>query len=342
MAIPIDLRSDTVTQPTDAMKLAMVQAPLGDDVLGDDPTVNRLQEQCAELFGKDAACFVPSGSMANQIAIRAQTSPGDEIMCHEHGHVYLYEAGAWAAISGCSLAMLRGERGQFESHDVSKAVRMDDPHFPRSRLLVVENTQNRGGGAIWPIDRIHAVTDEARKHDLKCHLDGARIWNASAATHISVADYAQPFDTVSACFSKGLGCPVGSIVCGDQDTIAQAHRIRKMLGGTMRQSGMLAAAAIHAIDHHRDRLCDDHTHAKMLAETLERCRNAEIDAESVETNIVYFDVQDDAAQIAAALDCAGLRCLDAGPRTLRLVTSLAVDRADIEQACTILTQLLDA
>jgi len=234
MATPIDLRSDTVTQPTDAMKLAMVQAPLGDDVLGDDPTVNRLQQRCADLFGKEAACFVPSGSMANQVAIRAQTSPGDEIMCHEHGHVYLYEAGAWAAVSGCSMALLRGPRGQFGRQDVADAVNMDDHHFPPSRLLVVENTQNRGGGAIWPMSHIDAVTEEARKHSMRCHLDGARIWNASAATGTSVADYARAFDTVSACFSKGLGGPVGSIVCGDRDTIDRVHRVRKMLGGTMR------------------------------------------------------------------------------------------------------------
>ncbi|MDP7070096.1 MAG: GntG family PLP-dependent aldolase [Phycisphaerales bacterium] len=342
MALPIDLRSDTVTQPTLAMKQAMMEAPLGDDVLGDDPTVNLLQKRCAELFGKEAACFVPTGSMANQAAIKSLTSPGDEIICHEHSHIYLYEAGAWAAISGCSIALLRGPRGQFDAADVTAAIRMNDHHFARSRLLSVENTQNRGGGAVWSVDRLQSITDEARQHGLRCHLDGARIWNACAATGVSPADYAQHFDTVSACFSKGLGCPVGSIVCGDRATIDRASRARKMLGGTMRQSGMLAAAALHAIDHHRDRLSDDHAHAKMLAETLATCSECDIDPDGVETNIVYFDVNADADAVVAALAEAGVRCLDTGPRTVRLVTSLAADRSDIEQACGVLTRVLDS
>ncbi len=265
MICMIDLRSDTVTQPTEAMKAAMVAAPLGDDVLGDDPTILLLQQRCAELFGKDAACFVPSGSMANQSAIRAQTSPGDEIICHRDSHVYCYEAGAWAALSGCSIALLDGPRGQFEPEDVAAAIQADDHHFATSRLLVVENTQNRGGGAVWPLRRIEAVTAEARKHGLRCHLDGARIWNASAASGVSLAEYARHFDTVSACFSKGLGCPVGSIICSDADTIHRVHRARKMLGGAMRQSGILAAAALYALDHHRDRLVDDHAHARRIA-----------------------------------------------------------------------------
>lgn len=342
MTPPIDLRSDTVTQPTEAMKQAMMSATLGDDVLGDDPTVIALQERCAALLEKEAACFVPSGSMANQVAIRAHTRPGDEIICHEHSHIYQYEGGAWAAVSGCSIALLHGDRGQFEPADVAAAIRMNDHHFPRSRLLVVENTQNRGGGTVWPIERLEAVTNEARSHGLRCHLDGARIWNASAATGLEPAEYARHFDTVSACFSKGLGCPVGSIVCGDTETIENVHRGRKMLGGGMRQSGMLAAAALYALDHHRHRLSDDHTHARLLAETLADCDAAEIDPCSVETNIVYFDVHGDASAIAARLEESGVRCLSTGPNTIRCVTSLAVDRSGIDEACAIFRRVLGA
>ncbi|MDP7029502.1 MAG: GntG family PLP-dependent aldolase [Phycisphaerales bacterium] len=340
MAIGIDLRSDTVTQPTNAMKAAMMAAPLGDDVLGDDPTVHALQDRCAELFGKEAACFMPTGSMANQAAIKSLTSPGDEIICHEHSHIYLYEAGAWAAISGCSIALLRGPRGQFDAADVTAAIRMNDHHFARSRLLSVENTQNRGGGAVWSVDRLQSVTDEARQHGLRCHLDGARIWNACAATGVSPADYAQHFDTVSACFSKGLGCPAGSIVCGSRDTIAAVSRARKLLGGTMRQSGMLAAAALYAIDHHRKRLVDDHAHARQLAEAASTCPGVAMDPGGVDTNIVYLDVPGDAAAVISRLEERGLRCLDTGPRTIRLVTSLAAGPEDIEHACDTLRTVL--
>ncbi len=336
----IDLRSDTVTQPTDAMKEAMMSAPLGDDVLGDDPTVNELQDRCAELFSMEAACFVPTGSMANQVAIRSHTSPGDEIMCHEHSHIYLYEAGAWAAVSGCSIALLHGARGQFDADDVAATVRMDDHHFPRSQLLAVENTHNRGGGTVWPIDQIESVTAKARSHGLRCHLDGARIWNACAATGLSPSDYAQHFDTVSACFSKGLGCPAGSIVCGTAATISTVSRMRKMLGGTMRQSGMLAAAAVYAIDHHRERLADDHTHARMLADAAASCTGVELDQSGIDTNIVYLQVPGQAAALVHRLEENGLRCLDTGPRTIRLVTSLAVNTADIEQACAVLRTVL--
>jgi len=338
----IDLRSDTVTLPTEAMKRAMMAAPLGDDVLGDDPTVLALQERCADLFGKEAACFVPSGSMANQVSIRSQTSPGDEIICHEFSHIYQYEGAAWAAISGCSIALLRGDGGQFDACDVEAAIRPDDHHFPRSGLLVVENTQNRGGGAVWPIDRIERATSAARHHGLACHLDGARIWNASAASGVSLADYGQHFDTVSACFSKGLGCPVGSIVCGTKDIIRRVHRARKMLGGAMRQSGMLAAAAIYAIDHHRERLGEDHARARRIAETLATIEGVAIDPDAVETNIVYFDVGGDAADIVQSLESDGIRMLDSGPHTIRAVTSLAVSDEDIDVVCETLPGLLTA
>ncbi|MEE2907722.1 MAG: GntG family PLP-dependent aldolase [Planctomycetota bacterium] len=330
---PVDLRSDTVTQPTAAMRDAMMSAPLGDDVLGDDPTVIALQERCAELFGKDAACFVPSGSMANQSAIRAQTVPGDEILAHEFSHIYQYESGAPAAISGCTFAFFHGERGLFTADEVHAAIRPDDHHFPRSRLLVAENTHNRGGGAVWPLDQIAAVTKAAREHDLRCHLDGARLWNACAATGVEPAEWAAHFDTVSACFSKGLGAPVGSIVVGDHDTIQHIYRIRKMLGGAMRQSGILAAAALYAIDHHRERLTEDHLRARRLAEVIADCPGAALDASTVETNIIVFDVPgEDADRVQADLNEQGIRMFSIGPGRMRAVVSLAVDDDSIDRA----------
>ncbi|MBG79614.1 MAG: low specificity L-threonine aldolase [Phycisphaerae bacterium] len=337
----VDLRSDTITQPTSAMREAMMAAPLGDDVLGDEPTVIALQEQCAKLFGKEDACFVPSGSMANQAAIRALTVPGDQIMAHESSHVYLYECGAPAAISGCSFAFLKGDRGQFTADDVRSLVRPDDHHFPRSRLLVVENTHNKGGGSVWPLEQIESVTAVAREHGMRCHLDGARIWNACAASGHEPDIWARHFDTVSACFSKGLGAPAGSIVVGDHETIRQIHRIRKMLGGAMRQSGFLAGAALHALDHHRERLTEDHARARRLAEGLATCPAIELDPTSVETNIVYFGIPEhDAQAFQAALDAMDVHLLAIGPSMMRAVVSLAVDDDGIDRAIrAILNQL---
>ena len=312
-------------------------APLGDDVLGDDPTVLALQDQCAELFGKEAACFVPSGSMANQAAIRAQTVPGDQIIAHEQSHVYLYEGGAPAAISGCSFAFVRGPHGQFDPEDVASLVRPADPHFPRSRLLVVENTHNKGGGTVWDLERFAAVTAEARAHGMRRHLDGARIWNACAATGHEPATWAQHVDTVAACFSKGLGAPVGSIVAGDRETIHTIHRIRKQLGGGMRQSGLLAAAAIHGLDHHRTRLQDDHRIARKMAEALARCPGIEVDLEGVQTNIVYFSLSGgDAVALQAHLDRLGVHLLSLGPSMMRAVVSLAVDEPAVDRAVEII------
>lgn len=333
--VPIDLRSDTVTRPTPAMWDAMRSAPLGDDVLGDDPTVRRLEERFAALLGKAAACFVPSGTMGNQAAIRAHTEPGDEIIAHADSHIILYEGGGPAALSGCMVRPIASPRGVFGVEHLNPLVRGNDVHFPRTRLVVVENTHNRGGGAVWTIEQIRMVTRRARELGLRAHLDGARLWNASVATGTAISVYAEGFDTVTCCFSKGLGCPVGSVLAGDGATIARARRVRKMFGGGMRQAGMLAAACLHAMDHHVARLADDHANAREFARLVATVPGITLDEDQsrhgVETNIVYFDlgpsVATDAAGLCEALKQRGVLMLATGPRRVRAVTHLDVSRS---------------
>lgn len=325
---PIDLRSDTVTRPTPAMLRAMTEADIGDDVLGDDPTVLKLQERVAELLGKEAACFVPSGTMANQAAIRAHTEPGDEIIAHADSHIIHYETGAPAAIAGCMVAPLLGARGQFGADDVQRAIRSDDYHAPRSRLLIVENTHNRGGGSVWDMESVRSVTGVAKAAGLRTHLDGARLWNACVASGHAPSEYAEHFDTVSTCFSKGLGAPVGSAVAGSRELIKRVFRIRKMMGGAMRQSGILAAAALHALDHHRERLAEDHANAQRLAAALVGMPGITLDPASFETNIVYFDIDDSfgsAGQVCERLRALGVWMLPTGRQRIRAVTHLDVD-----------------
>lgn len=330
----IDLRSDTVTRPTPGMRRAMAEAVVGDDVLGDDPTVIALQERIAKLMGKEAAVFVPSGTMANQAAIRAHTEPGDEIIAHEDSHIIHYETGAPAALSGVMVRPLRGALGLFDAPDVAAAVRPDSAHFPRSRLLVLENTHNRGGGAVWPVAQVERVCRVARDAGLRLHLDGARVWNACAATGLKPADYARHFDTVSCCFSKGLGAPVGSAVCGDAPTVARVHRFRKMFGGAMRQAGVLAAAAMYALDHHVERLKDDHGAARRLEAGVLATPGLSV-AMPVETNMVFFDVDPalgTAPEFCARLKSAGVWMLPTAPRRVRAVCHLDVSPAMIERA----------
>jgi threonine aldolase len=335
MAHPlVDLRSDTVTRPTPAMRRAMADAEVGDDVLGDDPTVIRLQERVAALMGKEAACFVPSGTMANQTSIRAQTEPGDEVIAHADSHIINYETGAPAALSSVMVRAASGPRGLFDADQVEALARPESVHFPRSRLVVMENTQNRGGGAVWPIEQMARVAAKARELGLRVHLDGARIWNACVATGLEPAEYARHADTVSCCFSKGLGAPAGSAVAGDGAVVARVFRFRKMFGGAMRQAGVLAAAALHALDHHRPRLVEDHENARRLEAGLADIPGVQIPM-PVESNMVFLDLDPamgSAGEFCRRLKAEGVLMLPTGPQRVRAVCHLDVSRAMIESA----------
>lgn len=327
------------------MRRVMAEAEVGDDVLGDDPSVNRLQERIAQIMGKEAACFVPTGTMANQTAIRAQTEPGDEIIAHEGSHIIHYETGGPAALSGCMVRPLMGDKGQFTVDQVQSVLRPKAIHFPNCAMLWIENTHNRAGGAVWPMDQIAAIASFGRSNGLRLHLDGARIWNACAATGRTPAEYAKHFDTISCCFSKGLGAPAGSAVAGDKTTIARVQRFKKMFGGTMRQSGVLAAAAIYALDHHRDRLVEDHSNARRLAAGLAEIMGIEPDA-TIETNMVFFDLAKDMPMDAAAL-CArlkelGVLALPTAPRRVRMVCHLDVTSAMIDAAVRMVAEAVGA
>ncbi len=329
----IDMRSDTVSKPTAEMRRAMAEAEVGDDVYADDPTVLALERRTAEILGKEAACYMPTGTMTNQVAIRAHTEPGDEIVIEGEAHSYFYEAGGPAAISGVMCRLIRGERGIFSGEQLRAALRPANVHFPRTALVCVENTHNRGGGSIWPMQRIAEVCAAAREAGLKTHMDGARLWNASVATGIPERDYAAHFDSVSVCFSKGLGAPVGSALAGTAEFIARARRFRKLLGGGMRQAGIIAAGALYALDHHRDRLAEDHANARALAEGLAALPGIEVDPADVETNIVVFGIpQADAHELTAKLRDRGVLVMPRDAHTIRAVTNLMVARADVDAA----------
>lgn len=339
--MPIDLRSDTITVPTPAMRQAMASAEVGDDVFGDDPTVLKLEARVAELLGKEAALFTVSGTMANQLALRSHTESGDEILVDANAHIYYYETGGPAALAGVMCRCLPGVRGIFTAADVEAALRPADQHFPPTKLVCIENTHNRGGGSIWPLETIREVAEVSRRHGLRMHLDGARLWNASIATGIAERDYAAHFDSVSVCFSKGLGAPVGSALCGSRAFIQRARRFRKMFGGGMRQAGIIAAGALHALEHHRARLAEDHANARTLAEGLSRLAGIELDPASVQTNLVFMRVRKlPAAALAAALEKAGVRVLALGPETIRAVTNMTVTADDIAEAIAIATRIL--
>lgn len=341
----IDLRSDTVSRPTPEMRRAMADAEVGDDVYGEDPTVIRLQEAVAELLGKESAIYVPSGSMANQVCIRAQTEPGDEIIAHGESHIYHYETGAPAGLAGCSLRLLTGERGLFTADSVREAVRPDNSHYPHSAMIIVENTHNRGGGSVWSVEEIARIREVADEFGLSMHLDGARLMNACAASGHSPPEYARFFDTVSMCFSKGLGAPVGSAVAGSKEMLRRVHRFRKMFGGGMRQAGIIAAGALYALENHVDRLVEDHANAKRLVTGLSGIPGISVDPEVVETNMVYIDVLPSTG--TAQWLCGELRngrvlMSAVSPQRIRCVTHLDVSEQDIDRAIDVVRETISA
>jgi threonine aldolase len=330
----IDLRSDTVTRPTPAMREAMARAEVGDDVYGEDPTVNRLQERVAALLGKEAGLFVPSGTMANQVSLGVLTRPGDEIVCDAGAHCISFESGALAALWGVQARTVAAPRGLLDPADVEAAIRPAAEVYPRTRVVELENTHNRGGGAVYPLERVRALADLARRRGLHLYLDGARLWNACAATGVRPDAYAAGATLVSVCLSKGLGAPAGSVVCGPRDLLVEARRLRKRLGGGMRQAGVLAAAGLHALDHHLGRLAEDHDNARRLADLLARIPGASA-LFPVETNLVFVAFAGRAApDVAARLARAGVLANPEGsrPDVVRFVTHLDVSRADVEDA----------
>jgi len=330
---PVELRSDTFTKPTPEMRRAMAEAVVGDDVWGEDPTANALQEQCAALFGKEAGLFVPSGSMGNEVAIKALTNPGEEVIVEASAHVIEAEVGAPATISQVIVRALPGPRGVFDLDELADAIRLPSRFFTHTSLVCLENTHQGSGGAVVPIEAFRDMAKVARDRGVRVHLDGARIFNASVASGVHVREYAAEVDTLSFCFSKGLGAPVGSMLLGQKEEIERARRVRKMLGGGMRQVGVLCAAAKVALETGVERLADDHANAKRLAAGIAEAWPGSIEPAGVETNILYVYTGDQDAEVTAgALKEKGVLVGPMGARRLRLVTHRDVDAAAIERA----------
>ena len=341
----INLYSDTQTLPTPAMREAMACAPVGDEQRMEDPSVNRLCEMTADLLGKEAAVFLPSGTMCNELAIRVHCAAGDEVIADRTSHIVNFEGGAPAALSGVMIAPLDGERGVYTGEQARAAVR--DPanrYAPRSRLVAVEQTANLGGGTVWPIEALRAVVDVAREHGLATHMDGARMLNAAIASGLSARDLAHGFDTVWIDLSKGLGCPVGAVLATSRDRIDDIWRWKQRLGGAMRQAGILAAAGIHALEHHVERMAEDHRLARRFAEGVAGIARLDIDLDSVQSNIVYFRVGEaderSAKEISAALAERHVSIGALGPRLLRAVTHLDVDAAGVDSALAVLREVM--
>ena len=331
----IDLYSDTQTRPSRAMREAMANAEVGDEQRNEDPTVRELCSMVAELLGKDAALFLPSGTMCNEIAYRTHTQPGDEIILHESSHSLHFEGGAPAALSGVMLRTLPGERGMFTADQVRGAVRGDGPHFQRSRLVSVENTTNLGGGAVWSVDDLNDISEVARENGLATHMDGARLMNAVVASGVPASAFARGYDSAWVDMSKGLGAPVGGVLAGSHEFIAEALRHKHQFGGAMRQAGIIAAAGVYALKHNVERLAEDHDNAKRFARLVARIDGIGIDPETIETNIVYFDVAGtglSAPQVSERLLEHGVRIGSMDERLMRAVTHLDVDTAGVEEA----------
>ena len=339
----IDLRSDTVTRPTAAMRRAMAEAEVGDDVYGEDPTVNRLEQRAAEIFGREAAIFVPTGTMGNQIAAKLHTRPGQEVICESRSHLLDWEMAMIAAFSGCVPRTVTGDRGVLRWNDIAKAIAPRIYYRAATGLVWIENSHNMAGGTVTPLDTLIEIWEGAQAKGLPVHLDGARVFNAATASGVNVAEITRGFDTVMFCLSKGLGAPVGSMLVGSRDAIAEARSVRKALGGGMRQAGILAAAGLIALEEMPARLEEDHAHARLLAETIAGCEGAEIDLAGVQTNIVIFQLKDagDAAGMVQALRSQGILASAVGPHAVRLVTHFDVSEADCRKAGDVLKGLLE-
>jgi threonine aldolase len=339
----VDLRSDTVTRPSPGMRQAMAEAEVGDDVFHEDPSVNRLEEMVAALYGKDAALYVASGTMANQIAIRAQTHHGDEIIMERTSHPFNSESGALAALAGVQVNLIDGQLGIMDVEQIKTVVRTPNVHHAPTALICLENTHNRGGGSIWPLEKIRSIRKFAGSVSVPMHLDGARLMNACVATGLTPKDYAQYFDSCTLCLSKGLGAPVGSLVIGSQEFITKAQRFRKQFGGGMRQAGILAAAGIYALEHNVERLAEDHLNAKRLAYGIAEIDGLDIDVNTVETNILYFGVRRPGFTVPALLErlkTKGVLMLGTGPNSIRAVTHLDVSKEGIERAIGVLREVV--
>ncbi len=337
----LDFRSDTITRPTPEMRAAMAEAEVGDDVFGEDPTVNRLQDRVAEVLGKEAAVYVPSGTMSNLAGVRLHCRPGDEMICEANCHIYFYEQAGYAQLNGVAARPVHGEHGLIRPEQLEGLVHPPDAHFVRTRLVCLENTHNRGGGRIQPYETVEAICRWAHENGLKTHLDGARLWNAVAATGIEAPRWAQHFDSVSVCFSKGLGAPVGSALAASRELIDEAVRHRKVLGGGMRQAGVIAAGALYALEHHRDRLVEDHANATRLAAAIKGIDRLELQGGMPDTNLLFFRVDPalgTAAEFAASLQQRGLLVLATGPATIRMVTHLDVSADDVDRAIELLRE----
>jgi len=333
-----DLRSDTLTKPTPAMRAAMAAAEVGDDVFGEDPTVLALEERSAALAGKEAAVYVPSGTMANELAIRSQANPGDEILLERNAHVFDYESGAAANLCGVLCRQIPGERGVITWEQIAAHLRPENEHHAPVSMVLLENTHNRAGGAIFPLAEMQRIGREAQARGMRVHVDGARIFNAVVASGVPATDYAAGSDTISFCFSKGLGAPVGSALVGSRETIQRARRFRKMFGGGMRQAGIIAAAALYALEHHIERLAEDHARARRLAAGLAGVPGFRVENDPPDTNMVYVQVGEasvgstqTAPEVCAALQDLGVLCMAVSPSRIRLVVHLDVDDEDIER-----------